>query len=74
MNRRSFTSDVSENVSRAIIAAGASPASVAEATDIPIEVLEERLSGVTPFQVTELADVGGFLHIRLSALFEGVSA
>jgi hypothetical protein len=74
MNRRSFTSDVAENVSRAIIAAGATPASVAEATDIPFAVLEERLNGVTPFQVTELADVGGFLRIRLSGLFEGVSA
>lgn len=74
MNRRSFASDVAENVSRAINAAGATPASVAEATDIPVSVLEERLKGVTPFQVTELADVGGFLHTRLSALFEGVSA
>jgi hypothetical protein len=74
MSRRNFTTDISESVSRAMNAAGATPASVAEATDIPITVLEERLNGVTPFQITELADVGGFLRIRLSALFEGVSA
>lgn len=74
MARRTLTETVAANVSDAIAATGNTPMSVAQATNIPLPLLEERLSAVSPFEFGELASVGGFLSLRWSSLFEGASA
>ena len=62
------------NVAAAISSTGESVATVAEATDLTIADLNQRLEGRSPFTVRDLVRVGGFLHFQPSRFLEGVCA
>ena len=49
-------------------ATGATEAKVAEAADMTLDDLTARLNGADEFTVAELAHVGGFLHLGMTAL------
>lgn len=70
MDRRTTPTNVARNVTDVIRAAGATPESVAAATDIPLHVLRERLSGESPFTLDELEAVGGFFRTPIDRFFE----
>ena len=74
MTDRRVAETVGAKVSAAISAADVSVASVAEATDLTISQLNERLLGDRPFTVRELAQVGGFVHFPPSHFLQGASA
>jgi hypothetical protein len=63
MDRRSITETVARNVRSAAAEFGTSPDTLAQATDIQLPVMNDRLNAVTPFTVTELLSVGGFFRI-----------
>ncbi|MFF1633937.1 hypothetical protein [Leifsonia sp. NPDC058248] len=70
MSRRT---ELAAIVTKTIEDQGASLESVAQAADITVPQLEERLSGDVPFEVAELADVGGFLHVSAHHFLEGAA-
>lgn len=74
MTRRTLAQVVGANVAAAIAASGETTSSVSEAIDIPLDDLDDRLSGSASFDVAELVTVGGFLRIRASSLLEGAAA
>lgn len=63
MDRRSLTETVARNVRSAAAAFGTSPETLAQATDIQLHVMNDRLDAVSPFTITELLSVGGFFRI-----------
>jgi hypothetical protein len=63
MDRRSLTETVARNVRSAAAALGTSPETLAQATDIQLPVMNDRLNAVTPFTIPELLSVGGFFRI-----------
>jgi hypothetical protein len=73
MERRTSAEITATAVAEAISVAGHSPFSVSKATDIPLSVLCDRLSGRSVFTVSELGRVGGFLCVSPANLF-GVAA
>lgn len=74
MDRRSLTQMVARNVSSAAAAAGVTPETLAQATDIQLPVMNDRLAAVTPFTIPELLSVGGFLRIPMDLFLEEVAA
>lgn len=66
MDRNRINTDIGRRVGLAISEAGSDVHSVAQATDITILGLEDRLSGRVEFQPDELVHVGGFLRIPVS--------
>jgi hypothetical protein len=73
MTRRTPADAVAANVATAIEARGLSAATVSEATDIPISDLNDRLSGVSEFNVEQLESVGGFLRICPTEFLKGAA-
>lgn len=71
---RRAAASVAERVVDVMLATGNTPESVAEATDLTISDLNERLEGVTPFNIRELVQVGGFLRLSPSQFLKGVHA
>lgn len=47
---------------------------MAKATGIPLEHLNHCLEGTDEFTVTDLGNVGGFLHVSPARFLEGVAA
>ncbi|MFZ4843989.1 hypothetical protein [Mycetocola saprophilus] len=70
MNRRNVAEQVGANVA----AACASVEDLAEAADMSAPDLNDRLTGVVPFSVTELTRVGGFLRTPAETFLKGVVA
>ena len=70
MDRNSTTNTLARRVSLAIREAGADVRIVAEAADITVAELEDRLSGRVEFQLSEICGVGGFLRIPVSRFME----
>lgn len=70
MDRNSTTTTLARRVSLAIREAGADVRIVAEAADITVTELEDRLSGRVEFQLSEICGVGGFLRIPVSRFME----
>lgn len=70
MSRRTSLAAI---VKTAIETSGASYESVAQAADITVPELHERLEGVTPFGVSELEGVGGFLRCGASEFVKGAA-
>lgn len=66
MERRTLPQAVAGNVEAAISASGALLPVVAQAADLTISQLTDRLSGAVEFNTAELVQVGGFLHVRPS--------
>lgn len=66
MSRRE---DLAETVKQTIADKGATTESVAQAADLSVPDLELRLTGVIPFELQELAAVGGFLHVEAHQFF-----
>lgn len=66
MDRFSAGIGIARRVSLAIREAGSDVPSVAQAADITIPDLEDRLSGRVDFELGELVRVGGFLRIPVS--------
>lgn len=73
MNRRTITGTVAQNVVSAAAAHGVASAAIAEATDMNLSDLESRLSAETPFTISELVRVGGFLCVPADLLMEGAA-
>ena len=73
VEHRRTDNTVAANVAHAIAASGLTPESVAQATDLTISELHERLNGESPFMFRELVMVGGFLRFPTPQFFEGVS-
>lgn len=63
MDAQTITARIARRVASAIAQAGATPATVAEATDMALPDLELSLLARRDFQATELCHIGGFLHI-----------
>ncbi|WP_404474767.1 hypothetical protein [Microbacterium aerolatum] len=63
MDRNQINFDIARRVNLAISEAGSDVTNVAQAADITIPELEDRLSGRVEFQPDELVRVGGFLRI-----------
>lgn len=74
MERRTYAESVTANVQAAIDNSGATPAEIAEATDINPSVLEERLANKSPFEIEELVVVGGFLRVSPTQFLGGAAA
>lgn len=70
MSRRTSLAAI---VKTAIEDKGASLESVAQAADITVPELQDRLSGDVPFGVSELDGVGGFLHVEAALFLEGAA-
>lgn len=70
MNRRILTETVAENVSTAIAAADQPNHIVAQAADMDSAVFEEALTGKTPFTISQLLRVGGFLRVPAHQLMK----
>lgn len=68
MDAQTITARTAERVSAAITQAGATTATVAEATDMDPTELQDSLHARRPFQVLELVRVGGFLHVAPESL------
>lgn len=66
MDRNQINTDIARRVSLAISEAGSDVHSVAQAADITISDLNDRLSGRVEFMVDELVHVGGFLHVPVT--------
>ena len=74
MTDRRIAQTVGARVHDALSASSISIATVAEATDLEITDLSDRLTGRSAFTVRELVRVGGFLHVPPSRFLEGVRA
>ncbi|QKS15729.1 hypothetical protein HUN59_05380 [Curtobacterium sp. Csp2] len=74
MERRAATSAVIRSISSAMTARGETEASVAEAADITLVDLSERLHGDAEFTVAELVHVSGFLRLSLDDAFSQEAA
>lgn len=74
MTRRTPAEQTAANVKLAASAAGATPATLAQATDMPLPEMDARLSGRTPFTISELVRAGGFLHVPADSLLAEVAA
>lgn len=70
MDRNLINFDIARRVNLAISEAGSDANSVAQAADITISELNDRLSGRAEFQPDELVRVGGFLHVPMSRLIK----
>lgn len=70
MDRNLINFDIARRVVLAIREAGSDVLSVAQAADITIPELEDRLSGRVDFQLDELVRVGGFLRIPATRFME----
>jgi len=70
MYRNRVTIAIARRVSLAIREAGSDVSNVAQAADITISGLNDRLSGRAEFQPDELVRVGGFLRIPVTQLLE----
>lgn len=68
MSRRT---SLAATVTKTIEDSGATKESVAQAADLSVTDLELRLQGVIPFELSVLAEVGGFLHVEASRFLEG---
>lgn len=66
MNTDSTSSRISGVVSRLLSESGVSQKRASEVTGIPRATLLRRLSGVTPFQTTELAALAALLNVNVS--------
>ncbi len=73
VDRRSPNEIVGTNVSDAILAAGTDAESVAQAADLTSEELRLLIAGVKSFTIPQLVKVGGFLHVQLCSLLEGLN-
>lgn len=65
-----INSDIARRVTLAMSEAGSDATSVAQAADITISELEDRLSGRVSFEPDELVRVGGFLRIPVTRFME----
>ncbi len=63
-------STIARRVNLAISEAGSDVQIVAQAADITISDMEDRLNGRAEFQIDELVRVGGFLRIPVTQLLE----
>ena len=68
MHRAANTTAIIRNIRTGMTATGATEAKVAEAADMTLDDLTARLNGADEFTVAELAHVGGFLHLGMTAL------
>lgn len=66
MDRNRINSDIARRVNLAIRESGSDVHNVAQAADITILELEDRLNGRVEFQPEELVHVGGFLRIPVT--------
>lgn len=67
------TAQVAATVEQSIAAAGISHEIVAQAADLSIHDLEQRLQGAIPFEISVLAEVGGLLRVPTTRFLEGVA-
>lgn len=70
MDRNLITSDIARRVTFAMREAGSDAVSVAQAADITITELEDRLMGRVDFEPDVLVRVGGFLRVPVTRFVE----
>lgn len=70
MDRLNAEIGIARRVNLAISEAGSDVLSVAQAADITLPELEDRLSGRVDFELGLLVRVGGFLHVPASRFME----
>lgn len=58
-------------VRTAAAARGINPSTIAQATHLDEQEINDRLAGVASFTVSELVQVGGLLRVHPAALLEG---
>ena len=73
MDRRS-AAGVTDAIASWAAAVGDPATVIASATDLSISESRARLDGVEQFDLAEVLQIGGFLHVRPSVFFEGVTA
>lgn len=68
VTRRYPAAEPKQRIAAAIVSRGTDTETVANAADMPVSVLEERLSS-GDFTMTEIVRVGGVLHMSPSDLY-----
>jgi hypothetical protein len=72
VTRRFPATETAQQIADAIVSRGTDTETVANAADMPVSVLEERLS-TGDFTMTEIVRVGGVLHMSPSDLYGAAS-
>lgn len=65
---------VTAHVRDAVYASGVSTSTLAQAADVPSDVLEARLDGRDELTIADLVNVGGFLRLQPTSFLKGATS
>lgn len=65
---------VTANVRGAVNAAGVSTSTLAQAADVPSDVLDARMAGLEELTIADLVNVGGFLRSQPTSFLKGATS
>lgn len=74
MDAKRRAAQVVANVRDAVNASGVPIPKLAQAADIPSDVLDARLGGRDELTISDLVNVGGFLRVKPTSFLEGATS
>lgn len=74
MDAKRRAASVTASVRAAVNASGVSTSTLAQAADVPSDVLEARLDGRDELTIADLVNVGGFLRMQPTRFLKGATS